>query len=101
VTNFDYNPPDKSKKITSKTIVALRILSQNPLSSRRFARAMWPESESWKDGGKRVVWAAGNYLAKLYNSGLVSKARWLVDGGVIMWKLSEFGENVLKEWREE
>jgi hypothetical protein len=90
--------------ITSKTYKALSILIQNgKATSREFAKEMWTDDPKWKlkgnhdkQGGYKLVYAGGNYLARLYRQGLV--LRWRPYGDVVHWKISEEGKKKIDEY---
>lgn len=92
-------------KITTSTIKALRILSENPkgLTARWFAQKMWKDSRGWKKSyntgngackGKGMWLCAGGYLAKL------EKEQWVrreLSGGVWIWTITLLGNEILAD----
>lgn len=90
---------------------ALEVLWEyGPLEREEFAKAMWPESPSWKhpqysefDGWRNysLEGAAGTFLGRLKKLGLVTDAGQVGWWREIqpLWGLTELGQRVLRRER--
>lgn len=96
------------RKPTKTLISALRIIKENTVEApHQFGKLLWPDNPSWKRRGKAgpngvakgtgMNLASGGYLGKLQKRGLI-RIGYHSTGRT--YRLTEQGENVLREWSQ-